>query len=165
LLASLLVATAGSAENGRARRVDGARAARLHALADDLLPARKRSSQREEARALRSALDALSTSLSETESRPTKTRLDALRSGRRRAEAALGELQRRISRGGTSPNADELGRLFAPLWADIDEALSGPSGGRARKLAEARRRLEQARSQATNVHSTSFVSQPLLEGR
>jgi hypothetical protein len=160
-----LVATGGSAEDERARRVDGARAAKLHALADDLLPERRRSSQGEEARALHSALDALSASLSETEARPTRTRLDALGSRRRRAEAALGELQTRMSRSGTFVNADELGRLFAPLWADIDEALSGPAGGRARKLAEARRRLEQARSQATNVHSTSFVSQPLLEGR
>lgn len=160
-----LVVAAPSFGQERSRPIDSPRAAKLHKLAGDILPARARASRRDEARALRSALDALSTSIAETEAQPSAARLALLGSRRRKAESALSELRKRMSRGGVSENADELGRLFAPLWADIDEAVSGAPSRRAGKLAEARSRLEQARSRTTNVHSTSFTSQPLLEGR
>lgn len=161
----ILVAVGAASAEGRSRPIDSARAAKLHKLAGDILPARARSSRRDEARALRSALDALSTSISETEARPSAARLTLLGSRRRRAEAALSDLRRRMNAGGASENAAELSRLFAPLWTDIDEALAAAPGRRGKELSEARGRLAKARSHATDVHGTSFVALPLVEHR
>jgi hypothetical protein len=168
-LAGLLVVTFTAAASGEERptAIDGGRAARLHRLAGEILPARSSGhpERRRGGRSLVSALDALEASIARIEARPSDAGLQELRSRRRGAEASLTRLLGRMQARGASESADELGRLFSPLWGEIDGALIATPSQRSQRLAEARKLLAEARSHSANAHGMEFVSLPLAEHR
>jgi hypothetical protein len=145
------------------RRLDSARAAKLHDLANDILPARSvaRSRRADEGRRLLAALNMLSQSISDMEEGPSQSRLSTLEDRRRGAETALTRLRESMTSLGASESADEFERLFAPLWSEIDGALAATSGERSEKLSAAQAYLAKARSSAANAHGTGFMAHPL----
>jgi hypothetical protein len=150
----------------RSERINSARAARLHALAGDLLPKRLPPSDSQHgARGLLSALNALSAGLSLAEAQPTALRLSALGDRRRSAEAALESLRQRMKARGAGEDADQLGRRFNPIWQGIDAALSGPTSERSGKLLEVRAHLAQARAHAVDGHGSRVGALPLGAGQ
>lgn len=157
---------ASSSAQDRTPRLDSARAARLHALAGDLLPKpQPHSEMHGSARALASALDALSGSIALAEAQPTTLRLSALGDRRRSAEAALESLRQRMKARGAGADADELGRRFDPIWEGIDAALSGRASERSSKLLDARARLAEARARAVDGHGIRVGVLPLGAGQ
>jgi hypothetical protein len=163
---AVLVIPATTFAQARAQRIDSARAARLHGLAADILPAPERpTASPGDVRELRSELELLSQWIVEVELDPSEASLASLASRRRTAEAALSHLCERMKTRGALEHAEDLAREFAPLWGELDGALGSSSARRSQRLTEASRILRQGTRRSRNAHSTGFGGLPLVQGR
>jgi hypothetical protein len=135
------------------RALDSERAAKLHRLTGEALAAdRARPARSREVRALIDALDALDRELAAMEASSADARSRSVGDRRRVAEAALARLRARMQ----PEKSEQVGALFLPLWTEVDAALAAPSSRRGGNVAEARRRIREAKRGGSEVHSMSL---------
>jgi hypothetical protein len=156
-----LVACAQASAQEVTQRVDSARATRLRGLANEAFSQRAKPARpaNDEATAALEALDALQRDIAKAERQPLTHRLRAVADRRQKAERAITNLRTRMAERSTT-RADALAESFAPVWSDVDAALTAPPSRRRERLAAARERLERARTRRGETHSNTLVIQP-----
>jgi len=155
LLLIPLVASSQTANDVNTSRMTADEARELRRIgAAVLMPTRRPLSENLELAALRGALRQLAAEISAARS-SLPTQLDTLGASRAEAQRALSAFQARARREGGVLVAQDLGSSFAPLWAELDQALAPGTFDKAH-LDEAAHLVEQALADPRRVHGSTY---------